>query len=107
MRYAELPAELEILNRHHPVQADILKIGHHASSSSSSIPFIEEVNPQAAIYSAGRDNTYGHPHFEVISRLLDRDIGVYGTDRNGTMRLFSDGQTYTLRNDQRDRKSVV
>lgn len=98
---AELPAELEILNRHHPVQADILKIGHHGSSSSSSIPFIEEVNPQAAIYSAGRDNTYGHPHFEVISRLLDRDIGVYGTDRNGTMRLFSDGQTYTLRNDQR------
>lgn len=97
----ELPGELEILNRQHPIQSDILKIGHHGSSSSSSVPFIEGVNPQAAIYSAGRDNTYGHPHYEVISRLYDRDIAVYGTDKYGTIRLSSDGRTYTIRNDQR------
>lgn len=79
-----------------PLQAQILKLGHHGSSTSSTQPFIENVLPELAIYSAGADNSYGHPHDEVIERLERMNIPVYGTDDYGTLIIETDGITYEL-----------
>lgn len=94
---AEYPSEVEILNRGHAVEADILKLGHHGSSTSSSSRFLREVNPDVAIYSAGYGNPYGHPHTEVMNKLAEKGISVYGTDTEGTILVESDGQTYSVR----------
>lgn len=93
---AELQAENEIINREYPVKADILKIGHHGSRTSSSARFLEEVDPDIAIYSAGNENPYGHPHPEVIERLDSLKITAYGTDIHGTIVIGSDGHTYSI-----------
>ena len=93
---AEVLAEEEILNRDHTMKADILKIGHHGSRTSSSNRFLNEVNPDIAIYSAGNENSYGHPHTEVMNRLARKGITVYGTDTHGTILVTSDGHTYGI-----------
>ena len=70
---AEREAELSILDTGADVSATVLKVGHHGSSSSTSYPFLREVNPEIAVISAGENNDYGHPHKEVLSRLSDAD----------------------------------
>lgn len=93
---AEAEAEAEMIERGHNLRADILKLGHHGSRTSSTQGFLDAVQPQIAIYSAGKDNSYHHPHEEVIARLHDMNIAVFGTDVHGTIRVISDGQTYRL-----------
>lgn len=91
---AEKPAEEEILLRDHNIQAHILHVGHHASSTSSHKAFVEAVDPEVAIYSAGQDNEYGHPHREVLALFEELNIPVYGTDRHGTIIVQTDGTSY-------------
>jgi competence protein ComEC len=67
------------------LQAQILKVAHHGSNTSSTFDFILAVKPEAAIYSAGQGNPYHHPHPSVINRLLSYVPAVYGTDKNGTI----------------------
>ena len=78
------------------LSADILKVGHHGSSSSSSPAFIKAVNPKDAIISAGENNRYGHPTDEVLAILNNAGINVYRTDEVGTIIVVSDGITYTI-----------
>ena len=75
---------------------DILKVGHHGSRSSSSQIFLELIQPEVAIYMAGADNRYGHPHAETISALEDIGAEVYGTDINGDIVVTTDGETYDV-----------
>lgn len=89
---AEASHEGEMLERGEVLEADVLQLGHHGSRTSSSVPFLEAVAPEIAIYSAGSDNRYGHPHSEVIERLLARGITVYGTAVHGTVTVLSDGE---------------
>lgn len=93
---AEKEAEKEMLERGHVLNAHILHMGHHGSSTSSTPEFVEAVSPEVAIYSAGKDNEYGHPHQEVLQRLADLNIPVYGTDQHGTIRVVTDGSTYSV-----------
>ena len=75
------------------IGSDVLKVGHHGSRSSTSAAFLEAVSPQSAAISAGRDNGYGHPHPEVMSRL-EGAVGperVFLTARDGTIEYISDG----------------
>jgi len=65
------------------LKADILKVGHHGSKSSSSPEFLAAVQPQASIISAGLDNRFGHPHEDVLERLGSKPI--WRTDRDGTV----------------------
>lgn len=67
--------------------ATVLKVGHHGSRGSSGAPFLERVAPQVALISAGRDNVYGHPTAEVLSRLESRHVAVWRTDQGGQIRL--------------------
>ena len=69
----------------------VLKVGHHGSSTSSSYRFIREIDPEYAIVSVGKDNSYGHPHKEVISRYADAGIPMLRTDELGHIIVTADG----------------
>lgn len=84
---AEEATEKAMIARGHPLQAAILQVGHHGSRTSSSTPFLEAVQPRVAIYSAGIDNPYGHPHPEALARLAQVGARIYGTDLCGTVRV--------------------
>lgn len=73
------------------LQSDILKAGHHGSRTSSSQNFVGFVNPQYAIISAGKDNSYGHPHREVLDLFEKFKIPILRTDNSGTVEFESDG----------------
>lgn len=79
------------------LDTDILKVAHHGSKTSSSEEFLRRVTPAAAVISVGRDNRYGHPSPEVVSRFSALGIPVYRTDMNGTIgiHVFPDG-TYVV-----------
>ena len=97
---AEAEAEQEMLERGHALQAQVLKLGHHGSRTSSTEPFVRAVNPEVAIYSAGAGNSYGHPHQEVLDRLAAMEVRVYGTDRHGTIQVTTDGHTFDVRTER-------
>lgn len=88
---AEKLSEGEILENGFDLEANVIKIGHHGSSSSSSEKFIEEVNPEYAIISCGKGNDYNHPHRETTSLLNSLKIKTLRTDLNGTITFSSDG----------------
>lgn len=74
----------------------MLKIGHHGSRNSTTYPFLREIMPEYAVISVGKDNTYGHPTEDVLSRLLDVGAKVYRTDIQGDIIAVSDGNTVTI-----------
>ena len=93
---AETEVEYELLEKGYDITADVLKCGHHGSSTSSSSKFINAVNPAVTVISCGKDNDYGHPHRETISTLSHRQIEIYRTDILSTITASSDGETITL-----------
>lgn len=80
---AESKAENEMLQADYDVSADVLKVGHHGSITSSSDEFLNAVAPSIAVIHVGQDNSYGHPHQEIMDKYLKRNIEVYRTDLNG------------------------
>ncbi|MEX1028135.1 MAG: MBL fold metallo-hydrolase [Candidatus Paceibacterota bacterium] len=88
--------ETKILERGHEVGAQILQLGHHGSRTSSSLAFLRAVDPEIAIYSAEKDSRYGHPHDEVVERVANLGIKLYGTPKHGTIRVFTNGATYKV-----------
>lgn len=78
------------------VDADVLHLGHHGSKTSNDPAFIDAVSPDIAIYSAGANNSYGHPSPEVIEAVEERNIDIYGTDTHGTIILTSDGEEISV-----------
>ncbi len=75
------------------LQSDVLKLGHHGSKTSSSELFLRTVEPTYAVVSAGMDNTYGHPHPEVIERVTASGAVIKSTATDGRLTFTSDGQT--------------
>lgn len=90
---AERASELALLESGADLGADLLKVGHHGSDTSSSYVFLREVMPAYAVISVEEDNSYGHPHEEVLSRLADAGAAVLRTDQQGAILAVSDGQT--------------
>ncbi|HAS05064.1 MAG TPA: DNA internalization-related competence protein ComEC/Rec2 [Dehalococcoidia bacterium] len=91
-------AELELITDRLIPQATILKVGHHGSSSSTSVEFLNVCRPQVAVISVGTDNDYGHPNEEVNERLVEimGEQNIYRTDKNGTIEFISDGMRLWL-----------
>jgi len=79
------------------LESDILKLGHHGSKTSSSQEFLEMVEPKIVIISAGFNNSYGHPHPEVIEKLEKYQIPFVETSKEGTITIFSDGKSFWRR----------
>jgi competence protein ComEC len=93
---AQMDAEASLIAANLPLKADILKVGHHGSHTSSSMSFLSQVKPAVAVYMAGVDNQYGHPHSETIASLNSIGAKIYGTDVNGTVSVTTDGNTYQI-----------
>ncbi len=92
---AESQAEADILASGADVEADVLKVGHHGSSTSTSDEFLAAVSPEYAVISCGEGNSYGHPHAETLNKLRQNGITVYRTDEQGTIVAESDGREIT------------
>ncbi len=96
---AEKQVERELLKSNFNLEADVLKCGHHGSSTSSSEAFVDAVNPRAAVISCGKNNDYNHPHIETLNTLKSRDIEIYRTDLGSTIVAYSDGNTISFSSD--------
>lgn len=93
---AETLSENEMINKGLDLKADVLKVGHHGSSTSTSQGFLDRVNPKYAVVSVGKDNSYGHPNKNVMDRLQSKNIKVYRTDESGTIIATSNGSNITF-----------
>lgn len=92
----EEQAERDILEIGTDVSADVLKIAHHGSNTSSVKVFLQAVDPEYAVISVGSPNDYGHPHKETLKLLELLDIEILRTDRHGDIVLFSDGKEISV-----------
>ena len=92
----EKTAETDLVNSGANLRADVLQVGHHGSSTSTSYLFLNAVLPEMGVISCGAGNKYGHPHEETLSILRDAGVDVYRTDLQGTITISSDGQNYTV-----------
>lgn len=89
----ERRGELDLVEETIDLSADVLKVGHHGSAGSSSSEFLSAVNPEIAVFEAGRINYYGHPRSEVLDRLAAAGCSeAYSTANNGNIVIISDGK---------------
>lgn len=79
-----------------PLQAELLKVPHHGSKTSSSYPFVQEVRPLFAVISVGEDNPYGHPHPRVVNRYFSLGAEVLRTDLCGFIHFVGDEKGWTV-----------
>jgi competence protein ComEC len=93
----EKEAEYRMLREGYPLNANILKIPHHGSASSSTLYFLQRVNPSYAILSVGERNIGRLPHPEVIKRYLQLGTKIYRTDEDGAITFVTDGENIEIR----------
>lgn len=91
---ASTKIEKNLLNK--DIKSDILKVGHHGSRYSTSLEFLKKVSPEYAVISVGENNTYKHPHEEILKRLEEQNIQIYRTDKQGTILAKSNGSIITF-----------
>lgn len=92
---AEADIENKILSLNDNIKADVLKVGHHGSSTSTSEKFLKKINPSIAVISVGKNNEFNHPDKSTISRLKNNDVNIYQTADEGTIIISSDGTNIT------------
>ncbi|MDP3795368.1 MAG: ComEC/Rec2 family competence protein [bacterium] len=93
----ERPVEELLVHQGINLDADVLKVPHHGSKTSSSQNFLNAVTPEIAVFSLGNNNSYGHPHSEVVERFALSGAAIYRTDLQGTITVVSDGENLTVR----------
>jgi len=94
---AEHEEELSVIEQGYDLSADVLKVGHHGSSYSTSYLFLRKIMPKYGVISVGKHNSYGHPSEQTISRLNDADVAVYRTDLQGDIIFSSDGKNISVK----------
>lgn len=92
----EITAENDMLDNGANADVDVLKVGHHGSSTSSGYRLLYEASPTYAVISVGEGNDYGHPHVEPMARLRDAGCTIFRTDSLGTVIASSDGYELTF-----------
>lgn len=93
---AQKASEKDIMATGATLSADVLKVGHHGSKTSSGVDFLAAVNPKIALISAGLDNSYGLPHNITLEHLKAINAAIYRTDLQGTIAVTSDGSTVSV-----------
>ncbi|MBQ4050468.1 MAG: MBL fold metallo-hydrolase [Oscillospiraceae bacterium] len=91
----EKPAEADLIASGADLDADVLKMGHHGSSTSSGNAFLEKVSPDIYVITCGENNDYGHPHREIRQMLKEKNAENWRTDLNGHIVMTCDGKTIT------------
>lgn len=89
--------ERKLVKKGTKLLSDVLKVGHHGSKTSSSQEFIAEVLPQIAVISVGKNNRYGHPHSDTLKILHKYGIKILRTDKDGDIKIFSDGNNFKFK----------
>lgn len=92
---AETEVEKQLLSKY-DLSADVLKVGHHGSNTSSSKTFLTAVRPDVALIPCGKDNSYDHPSKDVLTRLDNLKTAVYRSDVHGCICVTSDGKTLSV-----------
>lgn len=92
----ERDGEAEILRSGLELEAEILKVSHHGSKTSSQRQFLTALEPEIAVISVGEDNKFDHPSPEVLERLQIKDAEIYRTDRHGDVVVTTDGESYAV-----------
>ncbi|MFW0837596.1 MAG: ComEC/Rec2 family competence protein [Candidatus Komeilibacteria bacterium] len=92
--------EQAILHSDQDVRAQILKVAHHGSRYSSSVEWLSAVKPAVAIIQAGQDNSFGHPHTELLQRLESQKIPLLRTDQQGEIVIITDGEKWWQQSSQ-------
>lgn len=94
---AEKTAEIDVLASGADVDCDVLKVGHHGSGTSSCVEFLEAVTPKICVIQVGADNSYGHPHKNIIERLKNYSDKIYRNDICGDIVIESDGTVLNVK----------
>lgn len=76
------------------LQSDVLKLGHHGSKTSTSEKFLQSVSPKYVVVSAGKNNTYGHPHEEVLEKVSQTSAQIISTINEGVIYFYSNGEKF-------------
>ena len=92
----EKPMEMRLVADDRPVRADVLKVGHHGSKTSTSELFLDAVHPAFAIISDGFENSFGHPHQDVLARLAEHHTETLRTDTVGLITIRTDGRRISV-----------
>ena len=93
---AEKDEELEIVENGADLDCDVLRVGHHGSSTSSSREFLEAITPEICVISCGANNDYGHPHDKALKRISYQTDEVFRTDICGSIVMTSDGENIVI-----------
>ena len=93
---AENVSESEMLKSGQDLEATVLKVGHHGSTSSTTSAFLKAVSPKYSVITVGVDNDYGHPTQVTLNKLANVGVQVYRTDQDGTIVATSNGDTVTF-----------
>lgn len=95
---AEVESEEDIVKKwsSDALKCDILKVGHHGSTTSTTDGFLAAVDPDIAVISCGEGNSYGHPHKEIIEKLEKKGVEIYRTDTDGSIIFKTDGKSFNL-----------
>ena len=102
MADAEKEAENAMIKAGSNVKADVLKVGHHGSKSSSTDKFLQAVNPSIAVISVGANNKYGHPSDRVLQSLQSLGVDILRTDELANIVLKSDGSNISVSSTKSD-----
>jgi len=89
--------ERELIDKGIEIESDVLKVGHHGSKTSTASEFIEKVSLEIAVISVGKDNSYGHPHEEVLAILAKYGTNIVRTDLNGDIKFLCNFQSLKLK----------
>jgi competence protein ComEC len=103
---AGFEAENRLLSSGDLLKSDILKVGHHGSSSASSPAFLKAVTPAVSIIEVGAGNDYGHPTKKTLSALQSTGSKVYRTDLDGNVVVTTDGQNYAVSTEKQPKSTV-
>jgi beta-lactamase superfamily II metal-dependent hydrolase len=93
---ANTKVENSLLSYTGELDSEVLKVGHHGSSTSTSANFLAKVSPETSIIEVGAGNNYGHPTEETLQRLEEAGSTVYRTDVDGGIVVNTDGKSYTV-----------
>jgi competence protein ComEC len=94
-------SEKDMLAGKYNLSADVLKVGHHGSSTATTQAFLDAVKPSFAVISVGQDNSYGLPDTEVTQRIRSAGIKLFRTDTDGTVVFESNGKNITCKEEKK------